>query len=77
MVRLLTDHEMKMSEEAGHSYVDWLNQLEVQLLRDGHFVQSGSPFYSMAQFKRTTPEARQLGQKALRMLQATRFIKNE
>ena len=68
---------MRLSEEAGLSYVDRLTQLEEELLRDGHYVQSGSPFYSMAQFKRANPEARELGQKAIRMLESTRFIKNE
>ena len=73
MVRSLTDHEMRLSEEAGLSYVDRLTQLEEELLRDGHH----SPFYSMAQIKRANPEARELGQKAIRVLESTRFIKNE
>jgi len=77
MLRSLTDHEMRMSEEAGHSYVDRLAQLEEELLRQGQYVQSESPFYSMARFKRANPEARELGQKALRMLEATRYLSNE
>ena len=76
-VRALSDEEMRMSEEAGYSYVDRLSQLEDELYAQGHYVKSDSPFYSMAQFKRANPEARELGQKALRMLEATRFLKNE
>jgi hypothetical protein len=76
-LRSLTEYEMRMSEEAGHSYVDRLAQLEEELLRDGHYVKSGSPFYSMSQFKRANPEAHALNQKALRMLEASRFLKNE
>ena len=75
--RYLTDDHMRMSEEAGYSYVDRLTQLEEELYAQGHYVQSDSPFYSMAQFKKANPEARELGQKALRMLEATRFLSNE
>jgi len=76
-LRWLTEHDMKMSEEAGYSYLDRLSQLEDELLRDGHYVKSASPFFSMAQFKRANPEAQELGKKALRMLEATRFLKSE
>jgi hypothetical protein len=76
MLRSLTDDEMRMSEEAGHSYVDRLAQLEEELLSQGQYVQSGSPFYSMSQFKRANPEAREIGQKALRQLEATRYLAN-
>ncbi len=74
-LRALTDLEMRMSEEAGYSYVDRLTQLEEDLYAQGQYVKQGSPFYQMAQFKKPQEEARELGRKAARMLEATRFIK--
>lgn len=71
----LTDHEvMRMSEEAGYSYVDRLAQLEEDLYAQGQFVREDSPFFRMAQFKRPQREAQELGRKATRMLEATRFL---
>jgi hypothetical protein len=68
---------MRLSEEAGYSYVDRLIQLEDELYAQGHYVKEGSPFYRMAQFKKANPEARELGQKALRQLEAAQFLKKE
>ena len=76
-VRSISEAEMRMSEEAGYSYVDRLSQMEEELFAQGHYVKEGSPFYRMAQFKKANPETRELGQKALRQLEATKFLKNK
>ena len=68
---------MRMSEEAGYSYVDRLSQMEEELFAQGHYVKEGSPFDRMTQFKKANPETRELGQKALRQLEATKFLKNK
>ena len=54
--RALTDHEMRMSEDVGYSYVDRLAQLEEDLYAQGQFVREGSHLHSMAKFKK--PQAR-------------------
>ncbi|XP_046637740.1 chorion peroxidase-like [Daphnia pulicaria] len=60
-VRKLTQDEMRMSREAGYSC--------------GQYVKEDSPFYRMSQFKRPNPEAQELSRKAVRMLEATRYLR--
>lgn len=74
-VRKLTQDEMRMSREAGYSYVDRLTQLEEDLFAQGQYVKEDSPFYRMSQFKRPNPEAQELSRKAVRMLEATRYLR--
>ena len=76
-MRSLTNNEMRMSEDAGYSYVDRLAQLEEDLYAQGQFVKEGSPFFRMAQFKQPAQEARELGHKAARMMEATRFLQEQ
>lgn len=64
-----------MSQQAGHSYVDRLTQLEEELYAQGQYIKEDSPFYKMAQFKKPMPEALKLAHKAARMLEATRYLK--
>lgn len=71
----LADHELKLSEEAGYSYIDRLTQLEEELYAQGQYVKEDSPFYRMAQFKKPMKEAQELSLKATRMLEATKFLK--
>ena len=59
------------------SYVDRLTQLEDELYAQGHYVKEGSPSYRMAQFKKANPALRELGQKALRQLEAAQFFKKD
>ena len=67
---------MRMSQEAGYSYVNRLTQLEEDLFAQGQYViKEDSPFYRMSQFKRPNPEAQELPRKAARMLEATRYLK--
>lgn len=66
---------MRMSEQAGYSYVDKLSQLEEDLFAKGQYIKEGSPFYKMAQFKKPSPTARELSRKAGMMLEATRYLK--
>ena len=73
----LSDHHKEMSERAGYSYVDKLEQLEEDLFSRGQYVTEDSPLYRMAQFKKPSPEARELSMKATRMLEATRYLKSQ
>ncbi|XP_046449770.1 chorion peroxidase-like isoform X2 [Daphnia pulex] len=66
---------MRMSREAGYSYVDRLTQLEEDLFAQGQYVKEDSPFYRMSQFKRPNPEAQELSRKSLLMLEATRYLR--
>ena len=59
---------MRMSEQVGYSYADQLAQLEEDLYAQGQYVQEGSPFFKMAQFKQPAPEAQELARKATRYL---------
>ena len=74
-LREFTENEMRMSEEAGYSYVDRLAQLEEDLFAQGQYVKEDSPYYRMSQFKKPQPEAQDLSRKALLMLEAARFLK--
>ena len=66
-----------MSEQAGYSYVDRLTQLEEELYAQGQFIGEDSPLYRMSKFKQPSPQAMELSAKAVRMLEATKFLKNE
>ena len=68
---------MKLSQEAGYSYVDRLAQLEEDLFAKGQYLKEDSPFYKMALFKRPSQEARELSRKTSRMLAATRYLKEQ
>lgn len=74
-LREFSDDEMRMSEEAGYSYVDRLTQLEEDLFAQGQYVKEDSPFYRMSQFKKPQPEAQELSRKSLLMLEAARYLK--
>lgn len=76
-IRALTEREMKLSEEAGYSYVDRLAQLEEELHAKGQYAKETSPFRRMAKFRKPSENAQELSRKATRMLEATRYLKNE
>lgn len=61
--------------EAGYSYLDKLSQLEEDLYAQGHYPRKDTPFYSMAQFKMPREEARLRAQQSLRMIAASKYLK--
>ena len=63
--------------EAGYSYVDRLDQIEANLLENRMQMSEDSPFYKMAQFKRSAPKALERGRQALQLLEITRALKKE
>ena len=76
-LRSLTDHELRMGEEAGYSYVDRLTQLEEELIAQGIYVKEGSHMSRMAKFKQPSPRVMELSRQNARVLETTRFLKNE
>ncbi len=71
----MTEQEIEMSEKVGYSYVDRLAQLEEELQAKGHYAKETSPFHRMAKFRKPSAKARELSRKAVRMLEATRYLK--
>lgn len=76
-VRTLSDYELKMSEEAGYSYVDRISQLEEELYAQGVFVKEGSHMFQMSKFKQPSREAIDLAQKSMQLVETTRFLKKQ
>jgi len=77
LLRSLTDYELRMGEEAGYSYVDRLTQLEEDLITRGMFIPEGSHLSRMAKFKQPTQRVMALSRQNARVLETTRFLKNE
>ena len=61
--------------EDGFSYVDQLDRLEDELLSKEVFVKQSSPFYRLAKFQRSSPQAADLSRRALRHIEAARSLK--
>lgn len=65
-----------MSEKVGYTYVDRLAQLEEELQAKSHYTsKETSPFHRMAKSRKPSAKARELSHKAVRMLEATRYLK--
>lgn len=76
-VRSLSKDELRMSEQMGYSYVDRLEQLEEDLLAQGVYVKEGSRLFRMSKFKQPSAKALALSKKNMRMIEATRYLKNQ
>ena len=77
LVRSLTDHELRMAEQVGFSYVDRLTQVEEELFAQGIYVKEGSHMSRMAKFKQPSQKIINLSRKGMQFTETVRFLKNE
>ena len=74
----LTDHQLRLAQAAGHSYVDELAQIEEDLLAQGIYVKEDSTIASMMhRFKKPSRKALEMAHKSALNVGATRFIRSE
>ena len=74
---MLSHGELERSVQDGFSYADKLSRIEDDLIAKGIYVDSKSPFYRMAKFKKPNPEAMDLSVRGHFLLEMTRSLQSK
>ena len=73
----LSEDAMMRGLQAGHSYVDRLDQIEADLLAKQAPISERSSLFKMSQMKKFSPQAIERGRQGLQLLEMTKSLKAE